>query len=77
MWLSDSVVGNLTIAARINQIDWCKTLKFNIVIVQISVNEILVDVVNQHQLKVEMQTNLGAPFCKYVIRRLRRAIVNA
>ena len=43
-----AVGGNRTIAARINQIDWpstnifgCKTLKFYIVIVQISVNEIL------------------------------------
>ena len=42
--------GNLAIEARINQIDWpptniigCKTLKFDIVIAQISVNEILVD----------------------------------
>ena len=49
MWLSDSG-GNLSIAARINQIDWpptnifgYRTLKFNIVIVRISVNEILVE----------------------------------
>ena len=43
-------LGDLSIAARLNQIDWpptnisgCRTLKFNIVIVRISVNEILVD----------------------------------